>query len=70
LTLVFSYSVPFAKKKSENKQKSQNHKNMLIFFANFTQKTAIKFNITGLDLLTMVYFSIFRGLKSQKVGKI
>jgi len=34
------------------------------------QKIAITLNITGSDLLNMVYFSIFRGLKSQKVGKI
>ena len=50
---------------------------MLIFFVNFTQQIAIKFNVTGFDMLNMVYFIIFnqnfyglRNLDGQKVEKI
>ena len=51
-------------------KKSQNYKNMLILFCKFMQKIVIKLNITGSDLLNMVYFSIFGSLKSQEIGKI
>ena len=51
-------------------KKSQKYKNMPILFCKFYAKITIKLNITGSDLLNMVYFSIFGGLKSQKVRKI